>query len=376
LSAGPSEHSETLTAVLTEPVAVSHALNPMNDSERLVFRQMLETLVRVDCLGKVHPGLAESWQRDGDEKGWIFTLRKRASFAGMPLTARHVLGMAAYPEAKALGIDSAVYLDDRRVRIRLRNAQDTLPRLFAEPALVVFTGLASAGGPIRRFVVSGTDGRPSMDFQLTENGDPRDALDRGIDLAVTRDPSIVEYVAGRPEFETFPLPWSRTYILLQSSEAPPLPTASDSLRSSLARDVVRAEARPAQPPFWWDSLSACSREIVPEEQHLTASRIVYPLDDEAARSLAERLVALAGTGTSLRAAALAPADFAAALRDQTERAYVMAAPRQSLAPCHDALVWPSGASIQPLIDTRATAIMRRGSPALTVDWDGTVRVLP
>jgi hypothetical protein len=215
-----------------------------------------------------------------------------------------------------------------------------------------------------------------MDFHLVENGDPRDALDRGIDLAVTRDPAIVEYVAGRPEFEIFPLPWSMTYVLLQPSGAQTLRVAGDSVRRSLAQDAVHAEARPAEPPFWWDSLSACAAVADSGERYLTASRIVYSRDDEVAQGLAERLVALAGTGSSLRAAALDPAELAAALRDQTERAFVIAMQRESLAPCHDASAWPSGASIQPLIDTRARAIVRRGSPALTVDWDGTVRVLP
>ena len=351
---------------LTEPVEPGHALNPANDSERLVFRQLLETLVRVDCLGNVHPGLAQSWQRDADGKGWIFTPREGASFAGNFFL----------PAARGLGIDSATYLDDRRVHVRLREAADTLPRVFAEPALAVFAGLAAPGEPVRRFVVSGTHGRPSMDFQVVENGDPRDALDRGIDLAVTRDPSIVEYVAGRPELETFPLPWSLTYLLLQPAGAPPLQLASDSVRGSLARDAVRAEARPAEPPFWWANQSDCPGGSDSAEQHLTASRIVYPRGDAVARGLAERLVALAGSGSSLRAAALEPAELTAALRDRTERAYVIAVPRASLAPCRAGSAWPVGASIQPLIDTRATAIVRRGSPPLTVDWDGTVRALP
>ena len=343
-------------------MAVSHASNPTNDSERLVFRQMRETLVRVDCLGNVHPGLAQSWQRDADGKGWIFTLREGATFA--------------LPDAKAWGVDSAAYLDERHVQVRLRRMGDSLPRLFADPRLAFQGAPASAGEPRRRFFLAETDGRPAMDFQVVENGDPRDALDRGIDLTVTRDPSIVDYVAGRPEFETFPLPWSLTYVLLQPSGAQTLLIAEDSVRRSLARDAVHAEARPAEPPFWWDSLSTCSGATDSEEPHLTTSRIVYSRDDEAARGLAERLVALAGTGASLRAAALEPAEFAAALRDGTERGFVVAAPRKSLVPCRDASTWPPGASIQPLIDTRARAIVRRGSPALSVDWDGTVRVLP
>jgi hypothetical protein len=361
---------------LSGPVDLAHALSPTNDSERLLFRQFAPTLVRLDCLGKVHPGLAESWQRSSDGLEWTFTLREGVHFTGTPLTALQVVGALVLPDAKALGIDSAVYLDDRRVRVRLHNVRDTLPSLFAEPALAVTGGLASEGGPIKRFVVSGTDGRPPIDFQLVENGDPRDAIDRGIDLAVTRDPAIAEYVAGRPELETYPLPWSRTYLLLQPSGAPPLTIASDSVRSSLARDAVRAEARPAEPPFWWDSLATCPAVPDHEGQPVTASRIVYPRDDEVARALAERLVALAGAGSSLRAAALDPAELAAALRDQTERAFVIAVQRESLAPCHDASAWPPGSSIQPLIDTRARAIVRRGSSPLTVDWDGTLRVLP
>jgi hypothetical protein len=323
---------------------------------------MLETLVRVDCMGTVHPALAESWQRDADGRGWTFTLRKGARFM--------------LPDARAWGIDSVAYPDDGHVRAFLRNTRDTLPRLFAEPGLAFLSGLASEGGHTSRFAVPGTDGRPTMDFQLVGNGDPRDAIDRGIDLAVTRDPAIVEYVAGRPELETYPLPWSRTYVLLQPSGAPRLTIAGDSVRRSLARDAVRAEARPAEPPFWWDSLIACPAVPDGEGQPLTASRIVYPRDDEVARGLAERLVALAGTGSSVRAAALDPPELAAALRDQTERAFVIAVPRESLAPCHDASAWPPGISIQPLIDTRARAIVRRGSPPLTVDWDGTLRALP
>ena len=360
---------------LSSPVDLAHALHPTNDSERLLFRQFAPTLVRLDCLGNLHPGLAESWQRGPEPGEWTFTLREGSDVDGIPLTAHDVVDAFTLPDARALGVDSAAYVNDRQVRVHLRGGQDTLPRLFADPALAVTSGLVSRGAPTGRLVFPGTEGRPTMDFQLAENSDPRDALDRGVDLAITRDPTIAEYVAGRSELETFPLPWSRTYVLLQPSGAPALSVVSDSVRSSLARDAVRAEARPAEPPFWWDSLAACSgADSV--EQHLTASRIVYPRGDDVARGLAERIVALAGSEASLRAAGLAPAEFAAALRDRTERAYVVAAPRASLAPCRDASAWPSGASIQPLIDTRARAIVRQGSPALTVDWDGTVRVLP
>jgi hypothetical protein len=229
---------------------------------------------------------------------------------------------------------------------------------------------------LSRIDLPSAEGRPPIVYRFTQSDDLRDALDRGADLVVSRDPTVVDYVANRADFAAFPLPWDRTYVLLQPPKAEPLTISGDSVRRTLARDAVRAEARPAEPPFWWDSLSACPAATDSGEQHLTASRIVYSRDDEVARGLAERLVALAGAGTSLRAAALEPAELAAALRNGTERALVIAAPRESLAPCRDALDWPPGTSIQPLIDTRARAIVRRGSPPLTVDWDGTVRVLP
>jgi hypothetical protein len=352
-------------------------LHPTNDSERLLFRQFAPTLVRLDCEGKVSPGLAESWSADADGRGWTFTLHQGARVpGGTPLTAAfQVASTLVLLEGRALGIDSAIQLDDRRVRVRLREAGVTAPGLFASPALAVPGNLASDPGSLSRIELPSAEGQPPIVYRFTQSGDLRDALDRGADLVVTRDPAVVDYVANRPEFATFPLPWDRAYVLLQTTGAEPLRITGDSVRHSLARDAVRAEARPARRPFWWESLAACPPPPDSQSQRLTTSRIVYSRDDEVARGLAERLVALTGPGTSLRAAALAPAELAAALRDQAERAYVMAAPRESLAPCRDASEWPSGASIQPLIDTRARAIVRRGSPPLTVDWDGTVRVL-
>ncbi|MGH7552076.1 MAG: ABC transporter substrate-binding protein, partial [Longimicrobiales bacterium] len=70
----------------------ANAPRPRNRAERLVFSQVYETLVRVDCEGRVVPGLAESWIRQprGDE--WLFTLRGDARFHdGAPVTARDVV---------------------------------------------------------------------------------------------------------------------------------------------------------------------------------------------------------------------------------------------------------------------------------------------
>ena len=362
--------------MLSEPVELAHALNPTNDSERLLFRQFLETLVRIDCRGKVRPSLAQSWMADPDGGAWTFTLREGAHFpGGAPIDPRHVASLLTSLEAKAAGIDSAMELDDRRVRVRMRQARDTAPTVLADPALAMLDGFASVGDPMRKFDIPPQDGRPFIEFQLAHNGDPRDAIDRGVDLAVTRDPAVVEYVSGRPEVATYPLPWSRTYVLLQPTGARPINRVSgvDSLRRSLAHDAVPAEARPAELPFWSDNLATCASPAPAERQAASSSRVVYPRGDEVARGLAERIVALSGDA-QFTAAPLAQADFAAALRRAGERAYVVPAQRHTLNPCREAAGWPAAASIQPLIDTRATAIVRRGSPPLSVDWDGTIRV--
>jgi hypothetical protein len=358
--------------VLSEPVELAHLLSPTNDSERLLSRNFLETLIRIDCQGTIRPGLARAWS--GDERGrvWTLTLREGTHFpGGPPVEAIHVASLLAQPDGKAAGIDSAAELNHHQVRVYLHEPQETGPRALAEPALAMLDGLASVPGPVRQFDIPARDGRPFIRFEVAQNSDPRDAIDRGVDLAVTRDPAVVEYVTGRPDLLTYALPWSRTYVLLQPSGARTIAGAGvDSLSRSLARDAVRAEARPAEIPFWTDSLALCSAVRPSGTSSSVTSRVAYPRGDEVARGLAERIVAISGD-RQLRAAALD--DFASALGRAAERAYVVPVPRRTLNPCREALGWPSGASVQPLIDTRATAIIRRGSPQLSVDWDGTVR---
>ena len=192
---------------------------------------------------------------------------------------------------------------------------------------------------------------------------------------VTRDPALVDYVARRPEFVALPLPWSRTYVLLQPPSGKPLDMVTgEADRRSLARDAVSGNARAAEPPFWWNEVAACPAGRAPGST-TKSSRVVYIHGDEVAQGLAERIVALAGAGTRLRVAALNPAELASALQSGSERAYVIAVPRRTLARCREIAGWPLSASIVPLIDTRAHAIVRKGAPPLAVDWDGTVRVL-
>ena len=350
---------------LLEPVNVGDATSPANDSERLLYRMTSDTPLRLDCQGRALPGLAKSWEKDSTGRGWTLTLNDRARrFDGSPMTAHDVATAwnERLPAQGSMALQSAVALDERRISVTLSGPQDSVPRMLADPAFSL--------------AIDSTQRPSGVKFDRQAGTDPRDALDRGADLVVTRDPALVDYMARRPEFTTFPLPWSRTYVLVQPAAAQPIEAVrGDAERRSLARDAVSADARAAEPPFWWSEVAACPARLASGPTP-GSSRVAYTRGDEVARGLAERIVALAGSGTRSRAVALEPADFATLLRTGSDQAYVVALPRQTLAPCRESAVWPAGARIQPLIDTRAHAIVRKGAAPLAVEWDGTVRVIP
>jgi hypothetical protein len=275
---------------------------------------------------------------------------------------------------KATGIDSAVILKDRQIRVfGAAGNRDSLLHLLAGPALAIRDGIDAGDNSGSGIRIGLPAGNLPIDLRLHTQGDARDALDRGADLIVSRDPALIEYAAARPEFEIFSLPWSRTYVLLQPGSAEPLNVVkTDADRRSLARDAVEGDARAALPPFWWDQTLACPVVQTIASQP-AGDRIAYLQGDETARALAERLVAIAGPGT--RTMALSASAVVAGLRAGSERAYIVALPRQTLEPCRDASDLPSGARIQPLIDSRAHAIVRKGAPPLSVEWDGTIRVV-
>jgi hypothetical protein len=371
---------DTLTVVLLEPVGLAQhrAQFPSNDSERLLYRNLFHTLVRMDCNGSVRPALASTWTSDPSGASWTFALRQSVSFApGWSVSPYHVTESLAGPlsSGRVLGIDSAVELDDTRLRVYMRD-RDSIPRILADPSLAVVTGLAKSGDEDGGIQLPADGSRPVIDFRFEPNSDARDALDRGADLLVTRDPRLVDYARGLPEFGTFPLPWSRSYVLVQPAAAEPLDVVGTDLeRRSLARDAVQADARGAEPPFWWNEATCPARTAAAARSESPSTRVAYIRGDEVARALAERVVALAQSATGLRTVALEPAEFTALVHKGSEWAYVVALPRRTLAPCRESAALPDGARIQPLIDTRAHAIVRRGSPPLTIEWDGTVRVV-
>jgi len=255
-----------------------------------------------------------------------------------------------------------------------------------------------------------TNAAPFVRVRSIDASTARDALDAGVDLLVTDDPAVVSYAAQRDDFLTLPLPWDRTYVVLTSESA--RLDVSATLHLTLVgwlADAVRADSRIAQRPFWWESSNQCSSPVGtrPPAPARASSRVVYQSGDRAAEGIAERLVALAGSrsargedsvlgtllprlsqaGARATAAAIGPSAFAAALQSGDDVAYVLPLPRFTVAPCQElamllrAAPWlesartGGGLPVISLIEPRSHALVRRGRVGLSVDADGSLRLL-
>jgi hypothetical protein len=230
---------------------------------------------------------------------------------------------------------------------------------------------------------------------LVAPGDPRDLLDDGVDLLLTRDPTTLDYASTLPQFRSVPLAWHRIHVLLTPGRSRSSPLLSEEARQMLADDAVRGEARAARGPFWWQMLPDCEVALSQARDPSTPTpRIVYDASDAAARDLAERLVSLARASdpaatTSLdallpdrprrtyqRATGLTGEALALARRLGTDAGYVLSLDSRSMDPCRDLQALADGArwldpeTIVPLVETRLHAIVRRGRSGVTAEWDG------
>lgn len=292
---GVPVHAGPINVALTEEVDPEHAPDPRNDAERLVFRQLYETLIRVDCAGLIRPGLAWSWACADSGRCWTLTLRPDARFwDGSPVLAQDVRSswLAARNRAEAEGtlypwawIKAVAWTgpQDRTIAVFLNVAQENLPPLFAHPALAVARASSTSEwplgtGPCRVFPPGGwgegtfvcgpnphyPDSQrpddagqpPEIWFRVRRDADPRDLLSAGADLLLVRDRAILEYTLNVPGYVSTPLPWDRIYVLASPLLVGMEPGALDgakgvvaqdsiSLRSALASDVVSSDARPA-----------------------------------------------------------------------------------------------------------------------------------
>jgi hypothetical protein len=406
------------TVALAERVDPSHAPHPTNDSERLLFGQIYETLVRVDCHGHPDTGLAASWRLDADGRTWTITLREHARFSdGTRLTAADVraswsadgTGTELRPRVRRL-VQSIVPVDERTLAVTLHSRADA-PIALAHTDLAVARPAAGLTWPLgtrtdraapRPEASAGAGGAvitierervPPIRF-LIGPGDPRDLLDRNVDLLLTRDRAALDYAMTLSQFRSVPLEWQRTLVLLAPGRAGQSSSLSEETRHAFASDAVRGEARGATGPFWWETLLNCVVSLPQvREGRVLSPRVLYDTADGAARDVAERLVGLvrapnppaqlldgllpARNGRTLQRTAGLPAEaLARARRLGNDAGYIAALDRRPLDPCRDAwaltdeIPWLDLQAIVPLVETRLRAIVRKGRGGIVAVWDG------
>jgi extracellular solute-binding protein (family 5) len=454
LGSGDPVRFESLRIVLVDPVLPGHAPLATNDSEALVFRQLYETLVQVDCDGRVSPGLARSWQSTENGRVWVFTLRDSAFFSdGTPVSAADVRDAWALARSfpfvpgrpapwSWIRQDAVQVSGPRQLIVRMTATPPNQAAFFAHTQLAVWKRSpewARGSGPFRVSAGSvswGFDlepnpahpfvdrGRSALEFSVHPGSDPRDVLGKA-DLLLLETRGALSYARSLGEFQTFPLAWSRTYVLVspQYSGDRTQSKSWSELRGELAEHIVDADARPVS-GFSGSAIRDCTlpRNIawahVPPPDAIALDpdgghQLVYLEDDPDAKKLAERLVALAGdtTGTVHRkvllgsmeapsaeadpvAVRLGPSVFASSLLVGDRWAYLVSLEGTFSDPCLDAAAFAgsvrwltarvntarprSGSALSmagiPLLTERNHAALRRGVAGVAQDWDGVLRL--
>lgn len=368
-----SGHAPTITIGVSDSVDPRHAPFPRNDAERIVFRHLYERPVRIDCDGHAHAELADEWNKEDDGRRWTFRLRDDAQFwDGAPVTAQDIVfgkGGVGYTLSAP---------ENRVVAVAFAKQQDDLPPVLGDPGLALTKPAPDSSWPIGTgsyWATSGTTTAKEIRAHTTHGdtlvfkyaSDARDLLDAGVDLLVTRDRALRDYAATLQNHAVIPLPWDRTYIYVTAEAGG---TRFDGLEQS-----VRADARRAEGGFWWLDLKPCGAGQGGSPPASTGQkRILYPRTDPTARELAGRLAALTHAAATGRSAD----DFNAALASGRDWGYVVALPRVTPDVCRTAkdLLPAWSATFTALVDTRATAIARRGAARWVVDRDGTVHLAP
>jgi hypothetical protein len=412
---------DTVRVALLEPVDAGHAPVPVNGTERLVFRQLYETPVRVDCAGNVRPALASRWHSVGDTL-WSFALRPGARFwDGTPVDAEVVAHAwrAQVPEV----VRSVRAVGGGAIEVTLATPRSI--EAFGDPAWSVVKPISVSPWPlgttpvwVRDWEVNGADSvlwalplpdappaTPTLRFGRTASTDPRDLIDSGADALLTRDAGVLRYADGRPAWRTVPLAWDRLYSILSPARLRHGVTAQlgADTRAALARDAVRADAQPygprAETADWWQTPD-CGVET-PIDVSVAdgdAARVAFPAHDQVADDLAGRFVARADAelatlvGATVaphpRAAPLDAPAFRAQLAAGTALVFIAPLPLRPLDPCRAiadlvaSAPWLANATgtlihgaVVPLVETRGYLLLRNGIAA-SLDADGGARLIP
>ncbi|HET7598962.1 MAG TPA: ABC transporter substrate-binding protein [Gemmatimonadales bacterium] len=372
LLAAPAEPlADTVRVALLDSVSPAHAPAPTNRSERLVFAQLYEPLLRRDCTGALRPALAAEWSAEDSGRTWVLRLREGARWTddGVPVTAADVVA-----SLRGRGIVASA-LGDRGVAVTPSASLPRGPALLADLALAIARPgrgeWPSGTGPYRLDSTATTAAGPGPPLRWLPRpgGDARDLLDGGADLVVTDDPVALAYARERSALLTIPLPWDRAYALV-SSDRGRVAAFTAAERDALAHDAVRVEARAASECTTSAPAPAAEGAVASPAAAAAPSRIVYPRGDRVARDLAARLVASGRAGPAGTAVALDSVDIAAALRAGRDAA-VLPISSRDLAECR--APGPPGAVVVPLIQVRPAAVLRRGATPPALDGDGALR---
>jgi len=404
------ERGGTVVSVaLLDTLDPAHAPLAANPSERLVFAQIYEGLVAVDCRGRVQPGLARSWSVDSDAARWVFVLRDGARLSdGTEVEGETVVRAWDAARKRAAGRPASVGESDPWGILREGSAWgrgDTLwvsittpidrdGRFFADPALAVTVlkgGSRPLGsGPFRwgdtgalRLVPNPHHPRPAaceIALEIQKGSDPRDVLGAGADVVQVRDREVIAYAEGTSSHLAVPLPWDLRYAAWFGGGAPVPESERTTLAQELASAVAVADARPA--PRW--PYPEC-RDKVPAPgsgSPRPGQAIEYPAGDPDAEALAARLAALANTEPcpawlvpyrGARVREVPAADLARRMAAGMTDGITVSPHALLPDPC------PAAGSVDlralipvPLMDTRAHLVARRGLDGFLIDGYGTV----
>ncbi len=354
--AGPVSPGGHFVFALTDPVLPEHAPVPVNRSERVVFAQLYETLVNVDCSGAVRPGLAESWAPSADGLVWTLTLREGARFWDGSLITASELYQVLHENLECR-VD---VLDERRLSFGISDPHDRFLQRLAHPSLAISVSRhgwtwpvgsgpcrlrASDPAPLPDLTCLPNQNHPdgptwkSLTFRILPGTDPRDLVATDMDLTLVRDTDAAGFFDEAPSFHSVPLPWNRLYLLVCPPEMNP--RGADRWIQAGAdldadRDVTAVSAR-----AWSDILfPAGGSDFCPGlygpvapvgsarldwnlvDKKLDQDVLVYPDDDPGAREMAHRLGALAGRPARTAALPSEGVDFA--LQWQMAGAFVLA----------------------------------------------------
>ena len=341
------------------------------------------------------------------------------------------------PDERAAAVASLTIESERRITVHFRDPQSEGPRLLADPFYAIHRRGASSGSAIGSggFIIPAVAGgntagaavtiaqlvprepgtAPVLLLTTARSGDERDLIDAGVDLMASSDQRVLEYATTRSDLRVTALPADRAYMLLATDRAlsgGTVPTSSDdprwdALRASLARDVIRG---PMADRTWWgapDRVSSCAPAAPsvaarwPLRGASVGRRIVHPSSDRVAGDLARRLVAIAAQGResarraqlaallpelvegdrgALVAVGLTVGEMSASLAQGNDAAYIVAMPLRALDRC---VAWRELVTRAPWIDpgvpvplahAGSSLVSSARAPAVTIDWDNSLRI--